>query len=157
MPRENLMTSPRKQDANRRNACLSTGPRTGAGKAKASQNARKYGLAVPVSRDTALAQEVREQANELATCFEGNAAPADLLALSETLIDLERVIAAQAHLTASLLESLQIATKPPHLVTSTSNVSNLVDQLTRLERYERRALSRQKSVLRRLVYALGNL
>ena len=38
------MTSPRRRYANRRNAVLSSGPRTNEGKAKSSQNALKHGL-----------------------------------------------------------------------------------------------------------------
>src|SRR5215213_9144623 len=99
------MTSSQKRAANRRNARFSTGPRTQAGKAKASQNARKFGLAVPISRDAALVQEARERADELAACFNGHTVPLDLTALGETLIDLDRIAAVQAQLTASVLES----------------------------------------------------
>src|SRR5205814_8669821 len=40
------MTSARQFEANRRNAALSTGPRTKAGKLRSSHNAFKHGLAI---------------------------------------------------------------------------------------------------------------
>lgn len=50
--------SPAKMRANRRNAQHSTGPRTLAGKARASKNAMRHGL---LSRDTLLSDEKREE------------------------------------------------------------------------------------------------
>jgi hypothetical protein len=44
--------------ANRRNAQRSTGPRTGAGKARSSRNAQKHGLSRPASHDPALAPDL---------------------------------------------------------------------------------------------------
>jgi hypothetical protein len=44
----------RKDDANRANARRSTGPRTAAGKARASRNAVRHGLSVSVLADPAL-------------------------------------------------------------------------------------------------------
>jgi hypothetical protein len=43
-PSNTLATSPRKIEANRRNALRSTGPRTPSGKSRVSQNARKHGI-----------------------------------------------------------------------------------------------------------------
>jgi hypothetical protein len=52
------MTSERQRAANRANAAKSTGPRTKAGKAKASQNARWHGLNVALSREPGAVDEV---------------------------------------------------------------------------------------------------
>jgi hypothetical protein len=45
------MTSPRQCTANRLNARASTGPKSADGKVRASQNARRHGLNVPVTSD----------------------------------------------------------------------------------------------------------
>ena len=48
------MSSNRKLAANKRNGCKSSGPRTAAGKKKASRNALKHGLSAVVHRQPAL-------------------------------------------------------------------------------------------------------
>ena len=54
------MTSAKKVAANRLNGQKSRGPRTGAGKARASRNARRHGLAVYSSgKDPALAGQIK--------------------------------------------------------------------------------------------------
>ena len=52
------MTSETKRAANRRNAARSTGPRSAAGKKRASQNALCHGLAIPVCQDAATRAEI---------------------------------------------------------------------------------------------------
>jgi hypothetical protein len=85
------MTSERKQRSNRANARLSTGPKTSNGKARASKNARRHGLNLPVLRDPSLAKEVETMACRIA----GEGASGELLAraraIAEAQIDLQRV------------------------------------------------------------------
>jgi hypothetical protein len=52
------MTSPRKMAANRNNDRKSRGPRTGAGKARSSRNARRHGLAAFSSNRPAMAEQI---------------------------------------------------------------------------------------------------
>jgi hypothetical protein len=52
------VTTERKVAANRRNARLSTGPRSAAGKARVAQNALRHGLNVKVADDPLLTEEV---------------------------------------------------------------------------------------------------
>ena len=54
------MTSAKKVAANRINGRKSRGPRTGAGKARASRNARRHGLAAFNNKDPAMAERVRQ-------------------------------------------------------------------------------------------------
>ena len=60
------MTGARKIEANRRNARASTGPRTGAGKARAAQNARRHGLNLPARYDPTRAAEIVALARAIA-------------------------------------------------------------------------------------------
>jgi hypothetical protein len=59
------MTTARQIEANRANARLSTGPRTERGKARASRNARRHGLSVPVLADSRLAKQVEDLAHRI--------------------------------------------------------------------------------------------
>src|SRR4051794_8830116 len=89
------MTSSKQAEANRRNARLSSGPRTAAGKQRASQNARKHGLSAAgegwASEDViALAQVVAGAA--LADARVRDAA----LRFAQAHLDLNRVRAVRA-------------------------------------------------------------
>ena len=53
------MTSAKKVAANRLNGRKSQGPRTGAGKARASRNARRHGLAAYSGKDPAVAEQIK--------------------------------------------------------------------------------------------------
>lgn len=69
----------------------STGPKTAEGKARASQNARKHGLNVPVRRDRGLSATAKDFARELA----GANAPSEVLEralrVAEAHIDIMRI------------------------------------------------------------------
>ncbi len=60
------MTSEAKRAANRANAKKSTGPRSPAGKARASQNARRHGLSRPTAADPASRNAIDARASSLA-------------------------------------------------------------------------------------------
>jgi hypothetical protein len=60
------LSSDRKIKANRANARASTGPKTAQGRARASRNAFRHGLSLPICYDAALLEEVETLARELA-------------------------------------------------------------------------------------------
>ncbi len=145
--------SERRVQANRANARQSTGPTSAAGKARAAQNARRHGLSQDILADPALGQDVEELAQRIAR-------EADRL----DLIDLARRVA-EAHVDVQRSrqfrhERLQEAvaaplcghqsapprTLPAHeLALSLEPVTN---DLKRIDRYTRRALSRRKFAVR---------
>ena len=59
------MTSAKKVAANRINGRKSRGPRTGAGKARASRNARRHGLAAFNNKDPAMAERVKQMVDAI--------------------------------------------------------------------------------------------
>jgi hypothetical protein len=121
--------------ASRANARKSTGPRTPAGKAAVARNAHRYGLSLPVLQDPTLSREVEDLARriEISVAREGTDPRHHELAcrIAEAQLDLVRVRQARKHL---LVEA-------PDELAATA-------QLARLERYERRALSRRKFAIR---------
>jgi hypothetical protein len=131
------MTSPKQIAANRRNATKSTGPVTAQGKARASRNALRHGLSVPINRASAVAADIGEFALQLV----GEAA-------SQTEIDLARA-AAEAQLELAriqrekqlLLEALMSGVSSPDM-----------QAIRHLDRYERRVAEKESA--QRIVTAL---
>ena len=128
------MTSTRKIAANRANAQASTGPRTRQGKARTALNACRHGLSVPVTSNPALA----EQVDTLARAFAGQSSDPEISEIArdvaEAQIDLVRIRWARHGLLARDLGG--------------NNYEKLNKQLIRMDRYERRALSRRKFAIR---------
>lgn len=85
------MTSDRKISANRENARASTGPKTAHGRARATRNALRHALSLPVYSDPALSEEVEALVHQIA----GTDANAEIQKLArrvaEAQIDLRRV------------------------------------------------------------------
>jgi hypothetical protein len=129
------VTSFKQIAANRRNASRSTGPVTAQGKARASRNALRHGVSVPVYRASAAAADIGEFALQLV----GDAA-------SRTEFDLARA-AAEAQ-----LELVRIRREKQVLLeVSMSGLSSPdMQAIRRLDRYERRARSRRKRALSEL-------
>jgi len=130
------MTSTRKTNANRTNAQASTGPRTGRGKARSALNARRHGLSLSVISNPVLADQVATLARE----FAGTSSDPEIGELArdvaEAQIDLVRIRWARHDLLARGVAD--------------ANYEEVTKQLIRMDRYERRALSRRKFAIREL-------
>ena len=139
------MTSERKITTNRANGRMSRGPKTIQGKRRSSKNALRYGLSLPVAADPRLRQDVEALAREIV----GGADNVHILGMArqvaEAQIDLIRIRSARHKL-------LMRDSDPPVGGKANSVPSaDLILQLVKIERYERRTLSRRKTAIRELI------
>jgi hypothetical protein len=156
------MTSNRQVETNRHNASKSTGPRTPDGKARASQNARKHGLAMPLAESSRGSDEIEQ----LAHAILGKRADDDDFALARTSAEAElellrirghkaslinaMVTAVRTEASKDVSHAQDVKVEQPETFTETIAVAELIDRFRAFERYERRAFSRRKKAFRRL-------
>jgi hypothetical protein len=144
------MTSEAKIAANQRNAQRSTGPRTALAKARVRRNALRHGLAALMVQDPAIAAEV----DHLATAICGKDADPmkreQALTIAQCEVALRRVRAARVDLIERM--SQKAPTQDPDVSPYASTLGAIsqsgLQQLLRLDRYERRALSRRSRAVR---------
>jgi hypothetical protein len=141
------MTSEAKIAANRRNARRSTGPRTTAGKLRVRRNALRHGLAAIVVWDPAVTAEVERVAAGICSADVDPLEREQALIVAEVQITLKQTRRARAHIVEHLSQPRAIRAQdardavPEWLA---DGKARSLDQLWRLERYERDALSRRK-------------
>jgi hypothetical protein len=129
--------------ANRRNARKSTGPRSYEGRLRARMNARKHGLAGDLMQDPTLAKAVTALAIQLGGRKAPPARRRVALTAAEATVSLMRTGAARREVLAQLAAAVTRERE--------EEVSDLLRQLERIERYERRAFSRRSTALRQLI------
>lgn len=170
-----MRISPRMR-ANRRNSRGSTGPRTAAGKARVAKNALRHGLNIPVALDAGLSDEIERLSRLIAGKDRDPLRMQRARQLAEAQVDILRVRRVRYVLLADSSELMkELATREScskfHRVESMVDGEaavaeleyfpdggqrtfeeglDLLAKLARLDRYERRALSRRKSVIRNL-------
>src|SRR5215208_3787221 len=86
--------------ANRRNATLSRGPKTVAGKAKSSRNAFRHGLAIRAARDPAIASAIEPLAQTLID--PSTARLNEAMVAAEAQLDLARIRATRVKLVSQM-------------------------------------------------------
>ena len=85
------MASEKQIAANRRNATKSTGPRSSAGKKRASRNAYRHGLSLPVTASATLGQELENRAREIVAESDGAITLEPARAIAEPELDRARM------------------------------------------------------------------
>jgi len=176
------MISERKIKANRQNAAHSTGPNTRDGKARASRNAYRHGLAVSVLNDPAVSAEVerlaraivgkRSDAYELLQARIIVEAEFDLLRVRMTRTKMIDSVAAGQGLKlpartegpapqrpgandAGSQTATDLSPSPlcSEMEITLQSLLRALPELETLERYERRAFSRRRRAIRQMYAA----
>jgi hypothetical protein len=137
------MTSLSKTIANQINAKSSTGPKTQTGLQRSCRNARRHGLSIPVQLDPIRAREIKTLAVELAQDLPEIGSTDLAYSVAETEIDLKRI----RKIRLELLSELD---------GSEADVSNVLEELVQIDRYECRALARRNAAVRRFTKPVEN-
>jgi hypothetical protein len=171
------MSSERRLSANKRNARLSLGPRSPAGKARVSRNALRHGLAVGVLKDPSVSAEIDRLARVLTDGNHDGALLNQARIIAEAEFDLKRIQMVKVSLLNSYLGPASLSASRPDAgsVAACVQKSNqtlcegegheaevqsdilgtamikILPQLSKLHRYERRARSRRKRAVRNLL------
>jgi hypothetical protein len=133
------MTSERKVAANRTNGRRGRGPRTAAGKAKASRNARRHGLSAKCHLNSEVSGQIELIMNAICGDDPNPLLREEARTIAQTAVTLHRV---QLQNLATLE---RIRDMGPD---ATDCMREALAELSRLARYERRAWSSQKKAMR---------
>jgi hypothetical protein len=144
------MTTDRQTEANRANAKRSTGPRTAPGRARASRNSFRHGLAVGIAHDPKLSANAERLAQKIMGADNDSHRLRYARIAAEAEIDLQRVRKARTQLINMLARRFG---NPDELASRAQAFLQASPQLLKLDRYERRALSRRKRAIRQLAFA----
>jgi len=131
------MASERQLAANRRNAKKSRGPTSDAGKRRSRDNALRHGLATSLNCDPLLRADVERMAQIVSRgCNEANITLGAQHA-AEAEIDLLRI----SKIRVSIYAAFHATAK------SVQDLTQMNEDLAKLDRYERRAFSRRRRAL----------
>jgi hypothetical protein len=133
-----MMTSDRKAASNRMNARKSTGPKSEAGRRRSRRNALRHGLAIAIGSDPSFGEDINILAKALMNGASEQRVGEFARQAAEAEIDLQRI----RKLRASRF-NIVFGNSEPKL----EDHLKLNEDLAKLERYERRALSRRKRAL----------
>ena len=142
-----MPASPEQLAANRANAKLSTGPKTAAGKKASSHNALRHGLSTLAVVPEPLAGRYRALAAALTAGDFGAEAAAQEVAWCR--FQLDRIEGAKRYLITSSAIDLDPENPGQDVeFTEVYALSLVIEQLLKLDRYERRVRSKMRKALR---------
>jgi hypothetical protein len=152
------MTSGRRLRANRVNAKSSTGPKTIKGKARAAQNAFRHGLNISVASSLEDAPEIESLTLRLAGVDPNDEVIELARKVSEAQADLNRVRAVRRQFVLNRFDVRLPVFNPvkhtvrPNAIAGDDRLAAILaeSEFARLDRCERRALSRRKFAIRQL-------
>jgi hypothetical protein len=145
----NSMTSKAKFEANRANGRRSAGPRTAAGKARASRNALRHGLNTPIEADHP--QLAIIEAWALRFCNSQSTPTRHARAAAMAQAELSRVRAAKVTALRLAAERIKADKRAPKAaLTAQALIASLPD-LLKLDGYERKARSKRDKAFRELI------
>jgi hypothetical protein len=123
------MASERQIAANRRNARKSTGPRSGAGRKRASRNAYRHGLTLSINSTAAFAKQLDTLVHKIAGDSEDAIVLERARAIAQAELELARVRRAKVALIerASAFGELD----PPRLSSSVTQINRVINALER--------------------------
>ena len=127
------MPSDRKIAANQQNSQRSTGPRTALAKKRIRRNALRHGLAATVVNGPGIPAETNRLAQAICGSDAGPVKPEQTQIIAECELLLLRVRAARV----KIFEDISLP-----------EATSCLERLVRLERYERRLLTRRKNAIR---------
>jgi hypothetical protein len=135
------LISNRKLTANKRNASLSTGPRTLGGKLRSRNNALRHGLAIRIDDDPGAVQNIDRLAQVLSGFSNDFWRNEHARTLAECYFDMRRIHTARTAVLHRIGE-LEAADTSEHALAA--------EAIEKINRYERRVLSRRRKALRAL-------
>jgi hypothetical protein len=163
-----MLTSKQKIAANRNNAKRSTGPRTARGKLEVRRNATRHALAATTTQTPMLALQVERIAKAICRGDDSALKLSQARDIAESQVLLTRARAARFFAMQSLVmivRSRDEGTTQSHEMTADSQLEVVTDkrdntggtvrktlaEMTKYDRYERRASSRRQRAIRMLV------
>jgi hypothetical protein len=135
------LISDRKLKANKRNASLSTGPRTLGGRLRSRNNALRHGLATRIDSDSAALQNIERLAGILAGFSNDFWRSEHARTIAECYFDMQRIHAARTAVLQRIGE-LEAADTAKHTLAARA--------VEKINRYERRVLSKRRKALQAL-------
>jgi hypothetical protein len=133
------MTSSRKFESNKKNASLSTGPRSQGGKLRSKMNACRHGLATRLSEIPEQSGRLERLANILAEGSNHLVVAEEARVIAECYLDLQRIRAVRHGAFHEIIRAQTI-----------DDLKSPVSDIAKINRYARRAISRRKTALNRL-------
>jgi hypothetical protein len=134
------MTSQRQVFANRRNSTRSTGPRTEQGKARSGQNAVRHGLAKPFGEAASDLRNI-EKLSRLIVSEQKGIARKTARAVAKAQLELAHIRKVRAEAWHVVGESIERG--------MVGDIGDAINKAESMERYEKRAVSRKKKIIRR--------